>query len=251
MAESSVLVSSKLSVSYGGVKAVSDVDLHVDRGEIVGLIGPNGAGKTSFIDAVSGFAPMTGSITLNGHELRGERAHRRSRLGLSRTWQSVSLFEDLTVSENVKVGAGHTPLADRLRGRRQRVEIDPVLDRLGIAGLAGRLPGELSHGQRVLVGVARAIVASPALVLMDEPGAGLDDAEGAELGRQLRGLAADGISVLLVDHDMNLVLDVCDRIYVLDFGRQIAQGTPAEIAADPAVIKAYLGTTTDEEKAEA
>ncbi|QJU55649.1 ABC transporter ATP-binding protein [Herbiconiux sp. KACC 21604] len=251
MPESSVLVSSKLSVAYGGVKAVSDVDLHVDRGEIVGLIGPNGAGKTSFIDAVSGFAPMTGSVTLNGHELSGQRAHRRSRLGLSRTWQSVSLFEDLTVIENVRVAAAHTPLSERLRGRGHRAEVEPVLERLGIAELGDRLPGELSHGQRVLVGVARAVIAAPALVLMDEPGAGLDDAEGAELGRQLRGLAADGISVLLVDHDMNLVLEVCDRIYVLDFGRQIAQGTPAEIAADPAVIKAYLGSTSDDEKAEA
>lgn len=245
MAKQVVFEADSTSVTYGGVHAVSDVSLTIEAGQIVGLIGPNGAGKTSFIDGVSGFARMSGNLRLAGERLNGLRAHRRNSKGLSRTWQSVSLFEDLTVAENVKV-------ASRRIGGRGAAPIDtsdPVagaLERLGIGDLANKLPGELSHGQRVLVGVARAIVNDPLLVLMDEPGAGLDDQEGAQLGRFLRQLADSGTAILLVDHDMGLVLKVCDRISVLDFGRKIAEGTPSEIAADPTVVAAYLGTATAE-----
>lgn len=234
-----ILIGTDLSVSYGGVKALSGVDIEVRRGEVVGLIGPNGAGKTSFIDGVTGFAPMTGELVLDGSSLTGVRAHRRSSLGLSRTWQSVALFDDLTVRENVAVAARKG--ARRASGKSHAERVQSALERVGIVELAPRLPGELSHGQRVLVGVARAIAAEPQVVLMDEPAAGLDDSEGRELGRFIRKLAAGGMGVLLVDHDMNLVLDVCDRLYVLDFGRLIASGPPAEISTNPAVIRAYLG----------
>jgi ABC-type branched-subunit amino acid transport system ATPase component len=232
-------VGNGLSVSYGGVKALSDVDIEVRRGEVVGLIGPNGAGKTSFIDGVTGFAPMTGELVLDGTPITGVRAHRRSALGLSRTWQSVALFDDLTVRENVAVAARKG--AKRASGKSHAERVQGALERVGIVEFASRLPGELSHGQRVLVGVARAIAAEPQVVLMDEPAAGLDDSEGKELGRFIRKLAADGMGVLLVDHDMNLVLEVCDRLYVLDFGRLIASGPPTEISSNPAVIRAYLG----------
>lgn len=231
-----------LSVSYGGVKALSEVTIDVDRSEVVGLIGPNGAGKTSFVDGITGFAPMVGTLVLDGQRLDGTRAHHRASRGLSRTWQSVALFDDLTVAENVAV-ATH-------RNRRHRVAstadlVTAALERAGIGHLNDRLPGQLSHGQRVLVGVARAIALEPQVVLMDEPAAGLDDAEGRDLGALIRQLAADGAGILLVDHDMNLVLDVCDRIYVLDFGRLIATGTPDQVRQDPAVIRAYLGTSAE------
>jgi branched-chain amino acid transport system ATP-binding protein len=234
-----VLVGKGLSVSYGGVKALSAVDIEVRRGEVVGLIGPNGAGKTSFIDGVTGFAPMTGDLVLDGKSITGVRAHRRSGMGLSRTWQSVALFDDLTVRENVAVAARRG--ARRATGQSHAERVQGALERLGITQFASRLPGELSHGQRVLVGVARAIAAEPQVVLMDEPAAGLDDAEGRELGLFIRKLASEGMGILLVDHDMNLVLDVCDRLYVLDFGRLIASGPPSEISTNPAVIRAYLG----------
>ncbi|UFS59803.1 ABC transporter ATP-binding protein [Subtercola endophyticus] len=234
-----VLIGKGLSVAYGGVKALSDVDIEVRRGEVVGLIGPNGAGKTSFIDGVTGFATMSGDLRLDGTSLTGVRAHRRSGLGLSRTWQSVALFDDLTVRENVAVAAKRGARRSGAQSHADRVQ--GAMDRVGIAEHASRLPGELSHGQRVLVGVARAIAAEPQVVLMDEPAAGLDDAEGRELGLFIRKLASEGMGILLVDHDMNLVLDVCDRLYVLDFGRLIASGSPQEISNDPAVIRAYLG----------
>jgi branched-chain amino acid transport system ATP-binding protein len=222
-----------LSVSYGGVKAVQDVDLELHAGEVVGLIGPNGAGKTSLMDGVTGFAPLTGTLTLRGADISGLRAFRRRRAGISRTWQSVGIFDDLTVAENVAMAATGARIAD---------EVAETLARFGLGDVASRLPGELSHGQRVLVGVARASIGRPDLILMDEPAAGLGATERAELIALIRRTAAEGAAVLLVDHDMEVVFEACDRIYVLDFGRLIAQGTPTQIETDPAVIAAYLGT---------
>lgn len=246
MAESCVFEAVSTSVSYGGVHAVSDVSLSVHAGEVVGLIGPNGAGKTSFIDGVSGFAQMSGELRLGGSRIDDLRAHHRTAKGLARTWQSVSLFEDLTVAENVSVASRRSSKRPRREESGNGDAVSSALERLEIADLALRLPGELSHGQRVLVGVARAIVDDPVLVLMDEPGAGLDDHERAALGRFLRDLARGGTAVLLVDHDMDLVLKVCDRISVLDFGRQIAEGTASQIAHDPIVVAAYLGTAGEQ-----
>jgi ABC-type branched-subunit amino acid transport system ATPase component len=237
-----LLIGRGLSVSYGGVHALRGFDIEVNRGEIVGVIGPNGAGKTSFIDGVCGFAQMTGSLSLDGVDLLGLRAHKRIRAGLSRTWQSVALFDSLTVAENLAVATGRRASRRRDQQADQPDAVHNSLDRLGISHLKQLLPSQLSHGQRVLVGVARAISVAPKLVLMDEPAAGLDDAEGVELGKFIKILAQTGIGVLLVDHDMNLVFDVCDRIYVLDFGKLIAIGTPVEVANHPAVVAAYLGT---------
>jgi branched-chain amino acid transport system ATP-binding protein len=242
-----------LRVTYGGVVAVDALDLNVAEGQVVGLIGPNGAGKTSAIDALTGYhAPASGSVTLDGRDITKVTAFKRPGLGLARTFQSVELFDDLTVEENLMVAAQTVTIGGVLRDLflparpPDREAIDWALGICGLADDARRFPTELSHGRRKLVGVARALARRPRLVLMDEPAAGLDTDETLELGRHLRALPNDGVSVLLVDHDMGLVLGICDDIYVLDFGKLIAHGTPAQIRADEAVITAYLGTEEEE-----
>ena len=241
-----------LTVRYGGLTAVDALDLRVDRGGFVGLIGPNGAGKTTAIDALSGFVPSEGEIRFGGTRIDGRRAHERARLGLARTFQSVELFDELTVRENVLVPAERGTPRETLRdlftrGRRSRdADVDSILDLLGIAELADLSPQNVSLGQRKLVTVARALAAHPALLLLDEPAAGLDSAESLALGEKLRGIAGTDTAVVLVDHDMGLVLGVCEYLYVLDFGKVIAEGPPDLVSSDAAVISAYLGADTSE-----
>lgn len=236
-----------LSVRYGGVSANSDIDISVAAGEIVGLIGPNGAGKTTFVDAVTGFTKATGTVSLRGERLDKASPHRRRRAGMARTWQAGELFTDLTVAQNLAVAVQpvglRAMLADVVNGSRPPADvISSALELVGLADAADQLPGELTLGQQKLVGVARALVGGTQLVLLDEPAAGLDTHESRDFGIELRRIAATGIGILLIDHDMSLVLDVCDRLYVLDFGRVIASGPPAAIQDDPAVISAYLGS---------
>ena len=244
-----LLEACELSVRYGGVAALSDVSFTVEEGEVVGLIGPNGAGKTTCIDALTGFQPLHGGhVRFAGQMLDGVAPHERARLGFVRTFQALDLFDDLTVRVNLVVAATtptwRSTLTDALWPKRHRHDaVDDAMELVGLAPLADRRPVELSNGERHQVSLGRALVSRPRLLLLDEPAAGLDPAESNALGELLRSLPAHGVSVLLVDHDMALVLGICDRLHVLDFGQLIASGPPAAVRADPKVVTAYLGTS--------
>src|SRR3954470_11403331 len=243
----SLLEIDHLSVTFGGLRAVDEVDMAVEQGQLVGLIGPNGAGKTTFVDGLTGFVPTTGTITFAGRDISNLPAHRRARAGLGRSWQSLELFDDLTVAENLQVAADRLGLigffADLVAPGRRRdgASVERALSTLDIVDLAGRMPRELSQGQRKLVGIARALPGGPRLVCMDDPAAGLDTAESQDLGARLRAVVDAGTTVFLIDHDMHLVLNICDVIHVIEFGRIIASGPPAAIRTDERVITAYLG----------
>lgn len=239
-----------VKVRYGGLPALDDVTLELREGQLVGLIGPNGAGKTTFIDAVAGFTRASGGdVVLAGRTLIGMAAHKRHRLGLARTFQSLELFEDLTVRENLLLAAEPDQwwniAIDMLISRRARPGVaaraDEILELLEIDKYAATLPNELSLGNRKLVTVGRGLVSQPKLLLLDEPAAGLTAHESLAFGQKLRRIARSGTTMLLVDHDMGLVLNVCDFVYVLDFGKLIASGKPAAIRANARVIDAYLG----------
>jgi ABC-type branched-subunit amino acid transport system ATPase component/branched-subunit amino acid ABC-type transport system permease component len=247
----------ELSVSYGGVRAVDAVSLEIQAGEIVGLIGPNGAGKTSFVDGLTGFTAASGVVEFGGHSLEGKAPHARARLGLARTWQAGELFDDLTVRENVRVAAEPASvlsiMLDVVRPLRpvDQSGVEWALGLVGLDSVANDKPKNLSLGQQKLLGVARALAARPEVVLLDEPAAGLDSTESRALGERLYDIVDHDISVFLIDHDMGLVLETCDYIYVLEFGRLIAEGTPSEIRANDAVIEAYLGEAARAAKAQA
>jgi ABC-type branched-subunit amino acid transport system ATPase component len=240
-----------LSVRYGGVVAVDAVSLDVPRGKIVGLIGPNGAGKTTLVDALTGFTPYTGQVRFRGQSLDGLRAHKRAHRGLARTFQSSGIFDDLTVEENVLVGerrgSGWLTTAKAIltgRGEKPSPTTQALIDTLDLRAILEVQVSDLSEGQRKLVAVAQALAGGPELVLFDEPAAGLDSQESAWLGTQLGKVRDSGVTILLVDHDMELVMSVCDEIVVLDFGKVIAAGRPKEVLVDPKVIAAYLGSVT-------
>jgi ABC-type branched-subunit amino acid transport system ATPase component len=242
-----------LTVRFGGLVAVSDVGLDAPRGRITGLIGPNGAGKSTTFNACSGLLrPTEGTVSLDGYDITRMSPAGRARRGLGRTFQKMELFESLTVAENVALGregtmAGANPLkqlfASRVERREAADRAHEAIELCGLSALAQRRPAELSTGQRRLVELARVCAGEFSLLLLDEPSSGLDKAETARFGDILEELvAARGLGILVVEHDMSLVLRICAHIYVLDFGKQIFQGSAAELAASEVVRAAYLGS---------
>ncbi|MDA8371193.1 MAG: ABC transporter ATP-binding protein [Nocardiopsaceae bacterium] len=246
-----------ITVRFGGLTALNGVSLAVAPGTVVGLIGPNGAGKTTLFNVVSGVVhPQQGRILWKGAPLGDHRPHHLAKRRIARTFQGLNLFPGMTVLDNVIVGADRLAsgtMPEMLTGlgryqrdeRRLRERAMAALEEFGIADAARALPGTLPYGVQKQVALARAVVADPQLLLLDEPASGLSGAEITALGKRIREFS-EQMGVLLVEHHMDLVMEICDHIVVLNFGEVISAGTPAEIQADPAVTKAYLGADTEE-----
>ena len=236
-----------VSVRFGGLAALSEVSLSAAEGAITGLIGPNGAGKTTLFNVVTGIQrPNSGTVRLDGQDLHALSSFRRARLGLGRTFQRLELFGTLTVAENVGVAAS---IAQRgvVKARSKAIQEvrAAILDRVGLTAVANDRADTLPTGTGRLVELARALATRPKVLLLDEPAAGQDTDETERFSEVLRDLANDGLAILLVEHDMELVMNVCHKVVVLDYGRVICTGTPAEVRADPNVQAAYLGTVPE------
>lgn len=239
--ETSVLEVRGLSKSFAGLKAVDDVSFSLRTGDILGLIGPNGSGKTTLINVVTGLLPATsGTVLVDGREATGKPAHRVARMGIARTFQTIRLFKDLTVAENVEVAAVSLGLPRRKAANVAR----GLIAEMGLDAWAERLAGEIPFGHQRKLEIARALAMEPKFLLLDEPAAGLNEEESDLLLDLLHGVRRQKpVGVLIVDHDMRLMMNLCDRLQVLDYGKTIAYGTPDEVRRNPEVVTAYLGSS--------
>jgi branched-chain amino acid transport system ATP-binding protein len=241
-----LLEAHELNVRFGLHHAVRDVSVDVEHGSIVGLIGPNGAGKTTTFNALSGVQACTGRVFLDGDDVSNLPVHRRAWMGLHRTFQRLEVFGSMTAFDNIRVAA---EIAARYSTRSRKAApavAREVVDRLGLGRVANRRADALPTGQARLVELGRVLAAKPRVVLLDEPASGLDEGESDSFAQLLIDLAAEGMAILLVEHDVHLVMRVCADIYVLDFGAILAQGSPAEIQANQSVLDAYLGSAVEE-----
>ena len=231
----------EVDVRFGGVRALQGVSLAADEGTVTGLIGPNGAGKTTLFNVICGLQePQRGRVLLAGREIGGKAAYQRARLGIARTFQRLEVFGSLTARDNVLVAAEVHRSWSRSKYDPKETA-DQILERIGIGHVAGEQVDSLPTGLARLVELGRALATQPRLLLLDEPSSGLDESESEDFGRLLLGLASEGLGILLVEHDIDLVMSVCSIIHVLDFGAILAVGTPKEIQADERVRAAYLG----------